>query len=218
MTSGPERPATTSHGWWKCRALGPDTEPVWLAQVGSSLHTDDVVVELPEQDATALVGEDAVCVARYSVGEVTRLEVTPRGGPKAPPLWFAELPDADAAPPAVVLIAFSGHDVPAGSLLAGAPLEAAGVVSSDQLGAVRWYPATGEVDQIYVAPNWRRRSIGSALIAAGATLSVARGWPRLWGDGQRTALGDRWRSASPWAHRAAPLTHLAPPMTPFDQR
>lgn len=217
MASGPD-PAATSQGWWKCRAVGPDGEPVWLAQVESALHTDDVVIELPESEAAALIGEDAVCIARFSGGEVTRLDVTPRGGPKAPPLWFAELPDADATPPAIVLVAFSGHDVLPGSLLAGTPLQATGVVNSDQLGAVRWYPATGEVDQIYVAPDWRRRSIASALIAAGAALSVARGWPRLWGDGQRTALGDRWRGASPWAHRAATLTHLAPPMTPSDQR
>jgi hypothetical protein len=63
---------------------------------------------------------------------------------------------------------------------------------------VRWYQGTGEVDQVYVAPTQRRQGIGS--------------------DGQRTALGDRWRSTSDWAHRTAPLNHLAPPMTPLDQR
>ena len=49
---------------------------------------------------------------------------------------------------------------------------------------------------------------------------MARGGTRrLWADGQRTADGDRLRNANPdWAPRAADLTHLAPPMTPFDQR
>jgi GNAT superfamily N-acetyltransferase len=83
---------------------------------------------------------------------------------------------------------------------------------------VRWYQGTGEVDQVYVAPTQRRQGIGSAIIMAAGTLAVARDWPRLWGDGQRTALGDRWRSTSDWAHRTAPLNHLAPPMTPLDQR
>lgn len=218
MPSSTEPEAPKSYGWWKCRALGPDGTPIWLAHVGSNLHTDDVWVELPEHEATELIGDDAVCLATYADGLVTRLEVTPRGAPKAPPLWFAEVVEPDSSPPAVILIAFSGHDVEPGRLLDREARTDVAVTSADQLGALRWYPATGEVDQIYVSPDWRRRSIGSALIAAGGTLAVARGWERLWGDGQRTALGDRWRKASPWAHRAATLSHLAPPMTPFDQR
>jgi GNAT superfamily N-acetyltransferase len=85
---------------------------------------------------------------------------------------------------------------------------------SDQLGAVRWYPATGEVDQIYVHPDFRRRRLGSGLVAAAAALSYARGWPRLWSDGQRTELGERFRNASPWRQRTAQLTHVVRPMTP----
>lgn len=218
MPSPADPDPTTGRGWWKCRALRPDGEPAWLAHVGSALHSDEVWIELPELAAADLIGDDAVCIARYHDGLVTRLEVTSRGAPKAPPLWFAELTEPDASPPAVSLVAFSGHGVDAGSLLDRVALRETAVASGDQLGALRWYPATGEVDQAYVAPDWRRRSIGSALVVAGGTLAVARGWSRLWGDGQRTALGDRWRSASPWAHRAATLTHLAPPMTPFDQR
>jgi len=37
-------------------------------------------------------------------------------------------------------------------------------------------------------------------------------------DGQRTADGERVRNASTWAHRAVDQTHLAPPMTPFEDR
>lgn len=211
-------PGATSRGWWKCRALGTSGETLWLAHVRGGLHADDIYVDLPEPEAAELVGDDAVCVAHLRGGTVARLEVTATGAPKAPPLWFAELPEPDVAPPATVLVAFSGHDVEPGALLDADALERADVVSSDQLGALRWYPATGEVDQVYVAPDQRRHGIGSALVMAAGTLSVARGWSRLWGDGQRTALGDRWRGASDWAHRTAPLAHLAPPMTPHDER
>lgn len=217
MSGSSEAEAPRSTGWWKCRALRPDGTAAWLAHVGGGLHPDHVVVELPVADAVELLGEDAVCIARYEHSRVVRVELTSRGAPKAPDLWFAEVAD-DGPPPATTLVVFSGHDVEAGTLLDLEAFERTGAESTDQLGAIRWYPETGEVDQVYVSPDWRRRSIGSALVVAAGTLAVARGWARLWGDGQRTALGDRWRSTSDWAHRTAPLTHLAPPMTPFDER
>jgi GNAT superfamily N-acetyltransferase len=116
----------------------------------------------------------------------------------------------------VSLIAFTGHGQPHGAVLDQTDVAALDVVRSDQLGAVRWYPATGEIDQIYVTPSWRRRSIGTVLVIVGTTLSVARDWPRFWTDGQRTELGERMRAASEWGHRAAELTNIAPPMTPPD--
>lgn len=215
-SADPGRPAST--GWWKCRALGPDGRPTWLAHVGTDRHSDDVYIELPEVEATSLVGDDAVCVARYETGIVGRLDVTPRGAPKAPPLWFVEVEQPHPTHPAVMLVAFTGHGVEPGRLVDGEGFDASTATSDDQLGALRWYRESGEVDQVYVSPDWRRRSIGSALVVAGGTLAVARGWARLWGDGQRTALGDRWRGTSDWAHRTAPLSHLSPPMTPFDRR
>lgn len=211
-------PAATSRGWWKCRALDDASELIWLAHVRGGLHADDVYVDLPEAEASALVGDDAVCVAHYADGSVSRLQVTSTGAPKAPPLWFAEIDQREAVPRAAVLMAFSGHGVAPGALLSAAELREVDVAGDDQLAAVRWYRSTGEVDQVYVSPTRRREGIGSAIIMAAGTLAVARGWSRLWGDGQRTALGDRWRSTSDWAHRTAPLSHLAPPMTPDDQR
>jgi GNAT superfamily N-acetyltransferase len=206
-------------GWWQCRALRADGAPDWFAVVWSADQADGVRLELPAAEAADLVGDNAVCIAHYDdLAEVSRLVVTPHGAPQAPAMWFAEFDEPHEAPPAVNLVAFSGHGIEAGSLLDAEQLRSLPVASSDQLGAMRWYPGTGEVDQVYVSPRMRRRTIGGALVAATSALSLARGWPRLWGDGQRTAMGDRWRNASPWAHRAAELTHLAPPMTPFEDR
>jgi GNAT superfamily N-acetyltransferase len=210
----PGRPAI----FWHLRAVDEDGRPAWLALVWSDRHPDGTYVELPVAEAEAALDGDAVCIARYDDGAVTGLQIYPVIETPAPPLWFAELAEPDASPPATVLVAFSGHGVEEGTLLDRAGLADVPVKSADQLGAIRWYPATGEVDQVYVSPAHRRRHIGSALIAASGTLGRARGWPPQWGDGQRTADGERWRNASPWAKGAADLTHLAPPMTPMDQR
>jgi GNAT superfamily N-acetyltransferase len=204
-------------GWWHCVATDDDGAPVWFALAASSRLPDATRVELPVADAERAVGGDAVCVADYDAdGRVVALRVGHRGAPSAPPLWFVEIRESTATPPAVSLVAFTGHGVASGILLADTDLAGRTVASSDQLGAVRWYPASGEVDQIYVQPRWRRRTIGGALVGAAAALSYARGWPRLWGDGQRTALGEQFRNASTWRHRTNDLTHVAAPMTPGD--
>jgi GNAT superfamily N-acetyltransferase len=202
-------------GWWQCLAVDGGRAPVWLAVVWSDRHPDGHRTELVEAAAEREVGEDAVAAASYgTAGEVTGLRLGPRGAPAGPGIWFAEYRETNATPPAVSLMAFAGHGVAPGSLVDPAGLAGLPVENDDQLAAVRWYPGTGEVDQIYVRPDRRRQRLGSAMIGAAAALSYARGWPRLWSDGQRTELGEQFRNASPWQHRTADLTHLAPPMTP----
>jgi GNAT superfamily N-acetyltransferase len=204
-------------GWWHCLALGAAGERLWFSVVWSDRHPDGDRVELPLALAQAEVAGDAVCTATYAdAGAVTSLHVGGRGAPGAPALWFAEVRELSAQPPAVNLMAFASVAVPTGSLVDESRLRELPVSSEDQVGAIRWYPATGEVDQMYVQPDWRRRRISAALVGAAAALSYARDWPRLWGDGQRTALGEQVRNASPWRTRTADLTHVAPPMTPDD--
>ena len=204
---------------WRCRARATDGSVAWVAIAQSDRHDDQEIVDLPEAEALAHLGDEALVFARPDAERrVTRLEVMASAAPKAPPLWFAELQDATATPATTALIAFTGHAVEPGTLLDAAELKEVGVTSADQLGAFSWVPSSGFGDQLYVAPSWRRRTIGTALLAAAGTLTFARGWPRLWGDGQRTAEGDRMRAASRWTHMSAELTHLMPPMTPHDER
>lgn len=191
----------------------------WVAVVQSDLHPDGATVDLPEADAIDQLGDDAVGYARPGPDrQVVRLEVTANAAPKAPPLWFAELDEYDATPAATTLVAFTGHGVEPGTFLNREQLRDTDVVSADQLGAFKWYPGSGFGDQLYVSPDWRRRTIGTGLLAAAGTLVLARGWARLWGDGQRTSDGDRMREASRWSHLSADLTHLMPPMTPVEKR
>lgn len=203
--------------FWHERVVDPDGALVQVRVVQSDRRPDgsavDVAIDDPEPDGV-------VAVADLVDGTVVRLAATPDIAPKAPPLWFVELaePAPASGPPAATLVAFTGGDVEPGSLLSTADAQHLGVASSDQVGAFRWIPHSGFSDQIYVAPVWRRRSIGTGLLAAAAALAFARGWPRPWGDGQRTAQGDRMRASGRWRHLAADLTHLMPPMTPYDQR
>jgi GNAT superfamily N-acetyltransferase len=199
-------------GRWYARVHGAPGEPIRVLWVESTLHPDGARIDLqagPEQHAATADWRSA---AVLEDGVVTRLELGERAAVRD--LWFVEFRESAARPPAVNLMAFAGHGRRPGELLDRADLSNVAVRREDQLGAVRWYPATGELDQIYVAPTARRSGIGSALVYAAAVLSVARGWPRMWADGQRTLLGEAFRNASEFGNRAADLTHVAPPMTP----
>jgi GNAT superfamily N-acetyltransferase len=187
--------------------------------VQSDLYPDGEIVDLAEADAVTQIGDDAFAYARPGPDrQVARLDITTNAAPKAPPLWFAELDAYDASPASTTLVAFTGHDVEPGTFVNRAQLRDTGVASADQLGAFKWYPGSGFSDQLYVSPDWRRRTIGTGLLVAAGALTLARGWASLWTDGQRTADGDRMRAASRWSHLAADLTHLMPPMTPVEKR
>jgi GNAT superfamily N-acetyltransferase len=186
--------------------------------VESDAYPDGVVVELGSEAARIQIGTDDICTAELDAdGRVTRLLVSPRWAPNAPALWFGEVRESTARPPAVALLAFTGAGRSPGELLDETALQDVAVESDDQIGALRWYPASGETDQLYVHPQWRRRHVAASLLAAAELLSVARGWPRFWADGQRTELGEQARNGRTWSRRTAELTHVHPPMTPGDR-
>lgn len=202
---------------WLCATRAADGTTHQVVVVESDRYPDGTRVELGAEAAAVQIGDRALCTVTFAAEErVTGLAVAQRIAPDAPPIWFAEVREAAARPPAVTLLAFTGHGQPAGTLVDEADASNLAVASGDQLGAVRWWPGTGEIDQVYVQPAWRRRRLGTVLLAAAGCLSWARDWPRVWGDGQRTALGEELRAATSWQHRWAELTNLAPPMTPGD--
>lgn len=204
---------------WHLRALEDDGSPAWVAVVASDRHPDRADVDRPVDVAWAeteggLVGG----VARLDAdGAVARIEVLPHRT-ELPPLWFVEVPETDQELATTSLVAFTGGTVEPGTLLDVTQAQKSRVRTADQVGAFRWYPHSGLGEQLYVAPAWRLRRIGTALLSAAGVLTLARGLTPLWGSGQRTAEGDRMRQAGVWAHRSEELTHLLPPMTPMDER
>ena len=204
--------------WWYCVVPATASEPQRFIRVESRRHPDHARVVLEAATAREQIGDDAVCTVTYDThGRVAFVERAASFAPEAPPLWFVEFRESTARPPAVNLVAFTGHGQQTGAVFDRSDLASLPITNADQLGAVRWYPATGEIDQIYIAPRARRRKIATALLISAGTLSLARGWPRFWGDGQRTELGEQLRnSRAAWQRSTADLTHIAPPMTPPD--
>jgi GNAT superfamily N-acetyltransferase len=146
-------------------------------------------------------------------GRVRSVEVALPG---APLLWYVELPEPQAGPPASTLVAFSDRRHAEGALLTEAEARAAGVQGTEQVAALRWWPGTGLVHQIYVAPTHRRRGVAGKLVQVGYGIQFARGLPKLHGDGRRTDLGESFREGLPGyaAWRLAPRTEHLPAMTP----
>jgi len=140
------------------------------------------------------------------------LNVTAAVGPA---MWYVEVPEHDATPPAMSLVAFDTTHFRPGTVVGNAVFEPLAIRSDQQVGAIRWWPGTGQIHQVYVQPHRRREGIGSALACAAAAHLVASGSPhRLWAGGDRTELGEALAQVSPHQHRVRPRQRVLPPMTP----
>lgn len=205
--------ADGSAGWW---ARFPDGEPgpsarlQWVGVVSDEFPAG-TVVDLP---GGARPSRWQVAVLADAGGErVHRVEVRAAA---APPLWYVVLPEPDAAPAAVTLLAFSDARFAEGTVLTAEQAGSGGVRSDEQVAALRWWTASGLVHQLYVAPAQRRRGIAAKLVHVAYGLQIVRGLPALHGDGRRTDDGERWRRGLP-AHAAArlePWSQRLPSMTP----
>jgi GNAT superfamily N-acetyltransferase len=182
-----------------------------LVGVLSEEFPPDTVVDLP---GTRRPSRWQVAVrADVGGGQVHAVEVAL---PDVPLLWYVEVAEPDAAPAATTLVAFSDSRYGEGCVLTQREARAAGVSAGEQVAALRWWPATGLVHQIYVQPAHRRRGLAGKLAQAAFGIQVARGLPRLYGDGRRTDLGEQWRHGLPdyAAWRLAPWSQRLAPMTP----
>lgn len=220
----PARPAVPL--WW----LRTETaDAVTLHAVASAEHPDGAVVDVASlAPGYAPPGERVVRARmRPATRQVLEVEVRGAAGPDAPAVVWHEQVRRDLRPLEVHLLAFRHDDVashagarslatvPPGTVLTAADVGRLGLTGGDQLAAVRWDPATGQVLELYVDPGHRRRGVGTCLLLAAEACAVARGWPTLRGGGVRTELGEALRRGLRWGvDRFAPLDRVAPPMTP----
>lgn len=131
-------------------------------------------------------------------------------------LWWVEVPETSADPPAVNLVAYDTSDLAPGTIIDDAAFVSLPVTASMQVGAYRWWPSTGEVHQMYVAPERRRHGVAIGLGACAWAYAWLRGWPAQFTGGYRTDLGEALLEATEpwWSGRMGPRTHISPPMTP----
>jgi GNAT superfamily N-acetyltransferase len=194
--------------WWGRRAHE-------LLGFGTDEQPDGAIVDL-DPDAALPAHPLMSAYTDAGNGRVRSVHVSGAVAPTAPPLWYVEHPQTAERPPAMVLIAFSTSDLPDGSVIDDATFTEMDVRNADQAGAIRWWPATGLVHQIYVTPAMRRRGIGTKLLAAAGAYRAARGWAPIWANGERTDLGEVHTRAlpAPFQGRLTPRTRVMPPMTP----
>ena len=202
------------HVWWVRRAI-----PVAAGQPARRLLVGVLSAEFPAGAVVDLPGErrpsrwQVAVEADVAGGRVHRVEVAL---PDVPLLWYVELPEPRATPAATTLVAFSDGRYPDGLLLAPEEARAAGIAPAQQVAALRWWPSTGLVHQVYVQPAHRRRGVAGKLAQAAFGVQAARGLPPVHGDGRRTDLGEKWRDGLPAfaAWRLDPRSEQLPPMTP----
>lgn len=133
---------------------------------------------------------------------------------QAPPLWYVNVDEPSAHPPATNLVAFpTDHHAP-GTIVSRYAFATMGVNNNLQAGAVRWY-RTGIVHQIFVAQEWRRKFVASTLLYTASAFHQANGWlGYLRSDGRRTDLGTVFAAGTQYPQRFAPLERTMPPMDP----
>lgn len=203
-----------AEGWWARFPVeeepGLPARRWWVASFEAGFPPGSVVDHPPGPRPAGWV----LAVRTDAAGH--RVHAVEAALPDVPRLWYVELPEPAAAPPATTLLAFSDARFPEGTVLTADEARAARVASGHQVAAIRWWTGSGLAHQIYVAPRHRRRGLALKLAMVAHGVQRVRGLPRLHGDGRRTDDGEAWAGGLPaWAAwRLAERTHVLPSMTP----
>ncbi len=213
MGAGTPRPGPPFHVWYARRPAGPADEFTLTAIEGDRYPDRSVVGDANESESFGRV----LYRARYRDGWMIKVTVDASLVPVAPPLWYVEVGEPDAEPPAMTLVAFATDHIPDGTVVSAPALDEFALGPTSQIGALRWWVDTGQVHQIYVAPQARRRGVGTKLTLAGAAYCRGPGWPSLWGSGEITDLGEAWIGQAVWRGRVDQRSRLMPPMTPSEE-
>jgi hypothetical protein len=200
--SGQNAPST---GYTRERRLGNGLWEV-TARLDEA-HPDGAQVITPNRDAVVLWSSE-----ESSTGLI-RIELADFATPQAPAVWFVSVPEPRATPSATNLVAFASDHKPPGTVVTKYQFATLGVSNDEQVAAVRWYPSTGLVHQVYVSAGWRRQQLGTHVLYAADAFHQANGWPgHLHGDGRRTQLGERLVAGLRHPARFKPLEKTMPPM------
>lgn len=120
--------------------------------------------------------------------------------PDAPPLWWVLRHDPHPLGDTVSLIGFADAAFPDGTVLTVRQALDLGVgASSPQACAVRWGKGDPKIEQIYVAPEFRRRRVSIKVVHVADILNEASGWGGyIYGGTELTPDGEKLAEA--WKH------------------
>ena len=147
-----------------------------------------------------------------------RVEVSREVLPKAPDTWYVAIPRPTQRPPVVELVGFASDHLPPGTVVDNPTFMTLAVRSDQQVAAVRWQSDTAVVEEVYVAPAWRRHQLGIKMVRAASAFHQVHGWPgALHSDGRRTDLGQEFTVGLAHPERIARWTQRAAPMDPAEE-
>jgi ribosomal protein S18 acetylase RimI-like enzyme len=196
-------------------ALSADESSGILSAFASSDFADGSLVATEHLAGANLGQTPSLWQARYDVATGRLLQVTIAARPTR--LWFVESPEPDAEPAAMNLVAFDTTHFPPGRVIDHRTFVPLPIRSDEQVAAIRWWPGTGQIHQVYVSPLHRRRGIGTAMVYAASAHLIAGGSPsRLWASGERTDLGEAFATGLPHPQRVHSRRRSLPPMTPAE--
>jgi hypothetical protein len=167
----------------------------------------------PVAGADDLAGAVRLWHARLDGDGRPVLQVAEQAAPQAPAVWYVAIPHHDHDPPTFDLVAFRTDHVAAETVIDDPTFMLLPVRAAEQVAAIRWWPSTAVVDQVYVTPDLRRSQLATKLVYAASAYHQLQGWPgRLHSDGRRTELGDRFTAGLRHPSRIAPWTGYSRPM------
>jgi hypothetical protein len=178
------------------------------AFVGAGLTDGEHLTTAPRADATTWLWRTEA--SSHGLAQVA-LNTSLVAG--ARPAWFVWVDEPTANPPATNLVAFVDDRIAPGTILSSYQFATSGVTNESQVGAIRWYPGSGLIHQVFVDPDFRRQQLGTILLYAASALHQGRSWPgRLHADGRRTELGQQFAAGIRHPQRLKPHDEVMPPM------
>jgi hypothetical protein len=193
-------------------SISPDLRAV-TAYMGVGVEDGEQLMREPANDPTVTWLWRTDAIAPDSTRGLLQVEVNSAVVDGAPAVWFVWVDEPTVTPRATNLVAFVDDRVAPGTILSGHQFAALGVGNDIQVGAIRWYPETGLIHQVFVAPDFRRQQLGTVLLYAASALHQSHSWPgKIHADGRRTELGQQFAAGLRHPHRLQPQDDVMPPM------
>jgi hypothetical protein len=133
--------------------------------------------------------------------------------PDAPPLWWVLVEEHHGLVPTISLIAYADARYPDGTVLTTDQYRAEVGASRPQAGAIRWGKGDPKLEQIYTAPDYRRRRMSIKMIHTADIINEAAGWGGyLYGGEELTSDGQQLAAAWSGSQRLREQSVQASPM------